>query len=71
MHPYLVTEAEEADLPTRKVKAARSQFMLLEKFSNSPLVDPINRDDVIPLETDSVFDSSTNTQIEFMTQLST
>jgi hypothetical protein len=26
MHPYLVTEVEETDLPTRKIKAAILKF---------------------------------------------
>jgi hypothetical protein len=44
----VATEVEEADLPTRKITVARSRFILFERFSNSPWVDPMNSDDVIP-----------------------
>jgi hypothetical protein len=59
--PHLVTEVEEADLPIRKIKAARFRFIFLEQFSNSPFVNPINWDDVIPLETEAILYSSMNT----------
>jgi hypothetical protein len=49
MHLHLVTEVEEADLPTRKITIARPRLVVLEQFSNSPLVDPINGDDIIPI----------------------
>jgi hypothetical protein len=55
MNQDFVTGAKAIDLPTRKIKAARSRFILLEGFSNFPLVDQINWDDVIPPETDSSF----------------
>jgi hypothetical protein len=48
MHPHLVTEVEEADLPTRKIAVARYRFVLLKQFSNLPLIDPINGDEIIP-----------------------
>jgi hypothetical protein len=70
MNQDLVTGAEAADLPTRKIKAAMCRFILLEQFSNSPLVDQIHWDDVIPLETDSVFYSPMNAQIAFVRELS-
>jgi hypothetical protein len=70
MNQDLVTGPEAADLPTRKIKTARSRFILLEQFSNSSLVDQINWDDVILSETDSVFYSLMNAQIAFVRELS-
>jgi hypothetical protein len=43
-----MAEVKKADLPTRKNKAARFRFIFREQFSNFPLVDLINWDDVIP-----------------------